>query len=89
MKIEIKFNQERNYPYLAVWIGPCGIAGEIDINEIRQDDILVISKVDHWYTNSSKIWVQFLNGNREGYITETEKEYAPLPKGFKVEFEQD
>lgn len=81
MKIVTTNPNPRTYPYLAIW------AGEdqgIPANElISPGEILVVSKL-----KNDKVYVHRLIGGDEGYITQAEAEYTPLPRGFTVEITQ-
>jgi hypothetical protein len=73
----------RVYPYLAIWTFDKAISEDtiIDVN-----DIVLISQV---YKNDVKCsYVSYVNGGKESFITASEKEYAPLPSGYKIELIQ-
>ena len=73
MKITIQ-HPEKQYPYLAVWT-----MGE-PLGNYKLDDIVVIN-LQSRPDSDNIVWVQPLNGSKEGYVTKKEKESAPLPKG--------
>lgn len=73
---------EKTYPYLAVMI-------ELeDINSIQIDDIMIVSMVSEKTKEDPKPYVQYLNGNKAGWFTKTEKDYVRLPNGFSVNLTQ-
>lgn len=82
MKITQKV-PEKNYPYLAVMI-------ELrDINTLCLDDIMVVSMVaEIGKHEDKKPYVQYLNGNKAGWFTKSEKDYVRLPNGYSVIFTQ-
>jgi len=71
---------EREYPYLAVMT-----FGD-PIKESKMyaiDDIVIISLISE-DDNDAKPCVQYVNGNKKGWATTSEKDYAPLPKGYEI-----
>jgi hypothetical protein len=74
---------EKEYPYLAVWVGR-GESLAVDlIHNVKKEDIVVISMVDVEGSDKQP-YVQPLTGGKQGYITKHEDEYCPLPKGYSV-----
>ncbi len=74
---------EKQYPYLAVWVGIDASLTEDLILAIKKEDIVIISVVDN--EGSDKIpYVQPLLGGKQGYKTKNENEYCALPKGYSV-----
>ena len=70
-------SENKIYPYMAVF-------GEYDTEEdIDFTDVYLISKL-----NGGKIYVSALLGGKEGYITQNEKGYIPIPVGYKITFTQ-
>lgn len=86
MKIETKI-PKISYPYLAVFVGAGGSIEKSELYNIKTEDIVLISKIEHDRLKP-KIYVQYVNGKSEAYITEHEEEYQPLPKGFELKFIQ-
>lgn len=81
MKITQKI-PEKTYPYLAVMF-------EIkDIDLIQNDDIIIISMISEKTNEDKKPYLQFLNGNKIGWFTESEEDYVRLPSGFSITFTQ-
>ena len=73
---------EKTYPYLAIMV-------ELDdIHSINLDDIMVVSMVCDNEGEDKKPYVQYLNGNRVGWFTTSEKDYVRLPNGFAVKLIQ-
>jgi hypothetical protein len=67
----------KEYPYLATWVGKDESLDLKLIHNVRIEDIVLISMVD--LENLDKqVYVQFVLGNRQGYITKAEDEYCPL-----------
>lgn len=82
MKTTFKY-PEKTYPYLALWAGEGQYLSEWDINKASQSDIVLISLVEK-KDEDSKVYVSFVIGGKEGYFTQNEKEYFPLPKGYEI-----
>lgn len=74
---------QKEYPYLAVWVGRDMITS-IDIANIKQSEIVLISMVDIDTDKDKQPYVQYLFGGQPAYVTQNENEYFPLPKGFTV-----
>ncbi len=73
----------KEYPYLAVWVGKDESLCPKLIHNVKVEDIVLISMVD--VENSDKqVYVQFVLGNKQGYITKAEDEYCPLPVGYSL-----
>jgi len=83
MKIT-KQQPEKKYPYLAVWRGEDEPIG----NDYRIDEIMVIS-IQERDNSDNVIWVQPLNGSKQGYVTTHENEYAPLLVGTIITITQN
>jgi hypothetical protein len=85
MKVTTK-PTERDYPYLAVWVGVDNHLSEKTIQNKRISEIFVISLLNN--KEDSDIYVQSLIGGTKGFITKSEHEFQPLPKGFSITIEQ-
>lgn len=81
---------EKDYPYLAVWVGKDESLTDERIHNIQIKDIVIISMVDPDSDDSiDKVpYVQYLIGGKQGYITKHENEYHPLPKGYTITLTQ-
>lgn len=75
---------ERVYPYLAIiTFGEPLVEGvKYDISEIMM--VSMVSKEGE----DCKPYAQHLDGNKEGWFTNHEKDYTRLPNGYKVTIEQ-
>jgi hypothetical protein len=82
MKIT-KQQPEKEYPYLAVWRGD----GEPIGRNYRIDEIMVVN-IQSRPDSDNVVWVQPLDGGKEGYVTKHENEYAPLPTGTIITITQ-
>lgn len=81
MKITQK-QPEKTYPYLAI----CTFGGKLPL-VYDENDLVLISLIQQG--NAHKMpYVQFVNGNKEGYITKKESDYAPLPTGTIITITQ-
>ena len=76
--------QKKEYPYLAIMTFGDPVSSTKKHNV---DDILVVSMVSE-NGEDAKLYVQHLNGCKQGWFAKGEKDYAPLPKGFKVSITQ-
>jgi hypothetical protein len=83
MKTEIKTPQ-KEYPYLAIWVGLDQYLTEKQISEIRPKDIVIISLVQNSDEIAKQPFVQHLLGGSEGGFTNSESDYCPLPIGFSI-----
>lgn len=72
---------EKEYPYLAVFVGSGGELSAAAVPHIKSEEILVISLVPV-DKSDNQVYVQPLLGGKKGYVTYHEDEYAPLPKGY-------
>ena len=74
----------REHPYLAIMTAgdPTELGKVYDI-----DEIFIVSMISK-DGNKTKPYVQYVNGRAEGWFTKDEKDYAPLPKGYKITIEQ-
>jgi|GEM_PF-5341723 len=81
---------QKEYPYLAIWVGRDFNNEDIDPDSITSENILVISKllVEENDKERLSIYVQNLTGGHEGYLTKNEEEYIALPSGYTVEIIQ-
>jgi len=78
-----KFIPTKEYPYLATYVGKGEILDPKLVSRVRLQDIVLISMVE--VEDSDKLpYVQFLLGNKQGYITKNEDEYCPLPSGYSL-----
>jgi hypothetical protein len=83
MKIEL-VKPKRKYPYLAIF-SPNGEA--VKEEDIRLPEVVLISKI--YKDSKDQTYVQTVQGTRDGHFTTSEKDYYPLPSGFKVIIEQN
>ena len=78
-----KFIPTKEYPYLATYVGKGEILDPKLVSSVRLQDIVLISMIE--VEDSDKLpYVQFLLGNKQGYITKNEDEYCPLPSGYSL-----
>ena len=78
---------EKEYPYLAVWTGDGETLGTLSISRIKTEDIVLISLLGNT-GNDIVTYVQHILGGKEAYITKSENDYFPLPKGYQLKFIQ-
>ena len=73
--------QEKQYPYLAImnFGEPIKTTATYDV-----DDIMIVSMVQENSDEDKNPYVQYLNGNKQGWFTKDEKDYTPLPKNFEI-----
>ena len=70
-------------PCLAICTGPDNcLLSEQGFAAIKNKDIVIMSKPKD--PSLEGVHVSYLSGERESYFTKNEKEYSPLPKGFKI-----
>lgn len=81
MKITVSY-PEKNYPYLAVWVGK-GDSLDCDVTDIKAEDIVLISLISE-KGNDKKAYVQRLLGGRSGYFVSTEDDFYELPRGYSI-----
>lgn len=81
------FNPEKSYPYLAVWTGSNKPISATEAIKLKIEDMVLISLVKV-NSEDNQAYVQYLAGNKVGYITKREDEYSPLPKGFRITITQ-
>jgi hypothetical protein len=74
---------EKEYPYLAIWVGKNETLDLNSIKNIKKEDIVLISMARDDEGNEQP-YVQNLLGGGKGYFTKSEDEYCPLPKGYSV-----
>ena len=87
MKVLTKIPQ-REYPYLAVWVGQDQSLDPKLLHNIKLEDIVLISMVAVKENNEQcdkQPYVQYVLGGKEGYITKHEDEYCALPNGYSLE----
>ncbi len=86
---------QKEYPYLAVWVGYGDILDPNLTNQIKIEDIVLISMVEDKSksycplpndSTDKKPYVQYVMGGKASYFTENETEYCPLPKGYSLTF---
>lgn len=77
MKIQQQY-PEKQYPYLSIMT-----FGD-PITTYENDDIVIVSMAEENLNEDKKPYVQYLNGNKPGWFTKTERDYAPLPANFKI-----
>jgi hypothetical protein len=78
-----KYIPTKEYPYLATWVGKDEMLDPKLIHNVKIEDIVLISMID--VENSDKqVYVQFVLGNKKGYLTKAEDEYCPLPTGYSL-----
>lgn len=83
MKITIKEPENnRKYPYLAVWTG-----GE-PIKDYISSDVVVVSLQDQ-VVGDKIVFVQFLDAQKQGWSTEKETDFTPLPAGTIITLTQN
>lgn len=84
IKMEVtRFIPTKDYPYLAVWVGKDESLDLKLIHNVKVEDIVLISMVE--VENSDKQpYVQYVLGNKQGFITKHEEEYCYLPKGYSL-----
>lgn len=80
---------EKTYPYIAVYY-LCSASGNLSNEELKKIDKneLVLISIVHKQDSDSLVYVQYLFGGKEGYVTKREKDYLPLPKGFQITITQ-
>lgn len=77
---------EKKYPYLAVHT----LRKELTLEEVQNlssVDLILISLVEV-HNSDKKVYVQPLLGGKQGYFTEREQDYFPMPKGYSIELIQ-
>jgi len=76
------------YPYLATWTGKGEILDPKLIHNVKLEDIVLISMVTVEDQEDHQAYIQFVIGNRQGYLTKNEDEYCPLPTGYSITLTQ-
>ncbi len=74
---------EKEYPYLAIWVGKNETLDLNSIKNIKKEDIVLIS-IARDDEGNIQPYVQCLLGGEIGNFTKCEDEYCPLPKGYSV-----
>lgn len=80
MTITKQFPQ-KEYPYLAVWVGTPQIE-PLNLSSIKNEDIVLISMVEVEKGEDKQTYIQFVLGGKPSYTTKNENEYCPLPTGY-------
>ena len=74
---------QKEYPYLATWVGRDQFLDPKLIHNVKVEDIVLISMVEV-ENSDKKAYVQYVLGGKESYTTKSEDEYCPLPNGYSL-----
>lgn len=85
MKIQLEEAPEKEYPYLAVF--------NEELENFEPSEVVMVSLINEEEPKEGAeagemVWIQFIDGHREGWITDKESDYTPLPSGYTITITQ-